>query len=302
MTPQPPKADIEARSREECKVNQTAFGPKGNCQSACLAMVLGVPISSVPNFFDGLELDDPELSEKWNQAERKWLESLGWASITLNVEGGYFEKHFSKGFVIASGQSTRGLSHAVVYKDGSLWHDPYPGGEGVGTVREVEVVYPLIPFSIMSLQSSKESLSNHLTGAQAEIERLTVQAAGYALERESLRAEVELLSGIVSEVHSMTVQANARGETIQTKFILSAINEKARQPNEVERLREIIPPGYDLDFIASQIPKMDSALHRAHEGKGGGASIPCCPNHACLYKVQEIVLKMMKIEKARQPK
>jgi hypothetical protein len=145
-------------SLEPNKIDQTVTGPKGNCQSACLAMILGLPISSVPNFFDGLELDDPDLSEKWHQAERRWLESLGWASITLNVEGGFFEKHFSKGFVIASGQSIRGMSHAVVYKDGKLWHDPFAGGQGVNAVREVEVVYPLRPFPIMSLQAEVERL------------------------------------------------------------------------------------------------------------------------------------------------
>lgn len=155
-------------SREEwepSKIDQTVTGNKGNCQSACLAMILGIPISSVPNFFDGLELDDPDLTDKWNQAERVWLESLGWASITLNVEGGYFEKHFSKGFLIVSGQSVRGLSHAVVYKDGELWHDPFPGGQGVNVVREVEVVYPLRPFVLLDSQSQ-------LTAAREEVERL----------------------------------------------------------------------------------------------------------------------------------
>jgi hypothetical protein len=45
----------------------------------------------------------------------------------------------------------------------------------------------------------------------------------------ALQAEVERLGAIVSEVHSMAVQAGIRGEFVPTDFIRAAI-EKARQP------------------------------------------------------------------------
>jgi hypothetical protein len=45
----------------------------------------------------------------------------------------------------------------------------------------------------------------------------------------ALQAEVERLRAIVSDVHSMAVQAGIRGEFVPTDFILAAI-EKARQP------------------------------------------------------------------------
>ena len=176
----------------------------------------------MPNFFDGLELDDPDLTDKWNQAERVWLESLGWASITLNVEGGYFEKHFSKGFLIVSGQSVRGLSHAVVYKDGELWHDPFPGGQGVSVVREVEVVYPLRPFALLDSQSQLTAAREEWETKIGELVRVSKDVgfndAGYGYnpsKRETEAEADEQKAATLDSIMSLQSQLTAAREEVE---------------------------------------------------------------------------------------
>jgi hypothetical protein len=76
--------------------------------------------------------------------------------------------------------------------------------------------------SIMSLQAIAD-------GAQAEIARLTTQAALSAIERQSLRSDAERSRMIVANIHSMAAQTIVRVDSVLAKSILSEI-EKARQP------------------------------------------------------------------------
>ena len=50
-----------------------------------------------------------------------------------------------RGYAIASGPSPRGtnIQHAVVVKDGELWHDPHPSRAGVLSIETYEVLIPL---------------------------------------------------------------------------------------------------------------------------------------------------------------
>jgi hypothetical protein len=128
------------------RINQTVTGPRGNCYSACLAMMLGLPISEVPNFCDtpGLEEDPGPI---FQAAAKAWLAARGWGHITVAAHGPFFKRWFSKGFVMAAGMTSRGFLHSVIYKDGELWHDPHPSHDGLTAVGEVDLLYPLKPFA-----------------------------------------------------------------------------------------------------------------------------------------------------------
>jgi hypothetical protein len=118
------------------RIDQTVLGPKGNCNSACLAMLLGLRIEDVPNFND---------SSDYNGAMQDFLAGHGYGILTFPI-GAIELRAFHKGYGIAAGESPRGHNHAVLYFDGELWHDPHPDRSGV-EVSAMDVVYPLRPFA-----------------------------------------------------------------------------------------------------------------------------------------------------------
>jgi hypothetical protein len=136
-------AEVNARERhqvgrevpaEPVKVLQTEFGELGNCQSACLATLLGLPIDQVPNWTALTTFSD---NEKY-RAMQQWLRERGWHLFTVNA----IPQH---GYCIAGGKAARGLYHAVIYKDGAPWHDPMPGGGGLISADEADLLVPIAP-------------------------------------------------------------------------------------------------------------------------------------------------------------
>jgi len=124
---------------EPQKIDQTEFGPTGNCQSACLAMLLRLPLSEVPNFA-AMEGDD---NLKYI-AQAQFLHERGWALLTI-VKWQTLPWPPTKGYYIAGGESLRGFRHAVIYKDGQLYHDPHPDRTGIKSVDDIDFLYPLNP-------------------------------------------------------------------------------------------------------------------------------------------------------------
>lgn len=109
------------------------------CLAACLATITGLPR-------EALELPlPPEASEAWLLANgaKLWtwvagrLAELGWLLVPL-ARG-----EIPAGFAIAVGRMTDGAPHAVVYRDGVLWHDPAPAGGGLRAVQTFSAVLPL---------------------------------------------------------------------------------------------------------------------------------------------------------------
>ena len=136
-------------------VDQTTFGyGRGNCWSACIASLLGLPVEDVPNF-----CSDEHVGQhgNWLLATQKWLAELGFGCLLLDLTilpDGCIPHHLS-GWVIASGRSSRWtedepLDHCVVCRvsrdaKGELWwewaHDPHPSREWIaGPVKDVFVI------------------------------------------------------------------------------------------------------------------------------------------------------------------
>ncbi len=97
------------------RVDQTKFGDRhGNCFTACIASILEMPITEVPNFC--AEFED------WEAATQLWL-----GDLDLRLE------HISPGDMppagrhyVVSGMGPRGLRHSCVGLDGAIVHDPHP--------------------------------------------------------------------------------------------------------------------------------------------------------------------------------
>ena len=101
-------------------VDQTIFGKRGNCLSACFASLFHLGIADVPWFG---EHEDSEIF--WDEV-RKWLAKRDMDIITLNLGDG-FDINQVPGYQIIAGDTVRNLgSHAVIYNNGILAHDPHP--------------------------------------------------------------------------------------------------------------------------------------------------------------------------------
>ena len=124
-------------SDEPQRIDQTEFGDKGNCQSACIAMLFGLQLADVPNF--------TLVGDEYKQSEAMWTwchaRGIGYSRVAPS-------RHDGNGFYIAGGISRRGLLHSVIYRDGKLWHDPHPDRTGIAAVTEIDVFYRHRPWQI----------------------------------------------------------------------------------------------------------------------------------------------------------
>jgi hypothetical protein len=105
-------------------VFQTKMGdPGGNCFQACVASVLEVPLSEVPDF-----MNDTPAEEEWTTAFSAWVESCGFHAFLLagdDVRPMLRDGAFGGAPVIVCGDHPKG-KHACVYVNGELAHDPNP--------------------------------------------------------------------------------------------------------------------------------------------------------------------------------
>lgn len=122
-------------------IMQTRFGERGNCLAACVATVLGVPLERV----DFSCADYP--AGRWRDKLADLLRPLGFAHYY--GEGG---ETFCGAVHIAhgprrcrDGRDKITMTHACVYRDGELIHDPHPDSHGLERVSSLSLLLPLEP-------------------------------------------------------------------------------------------------------------------------------------------------------------
>ena len=112
--------------------------PKGNCFATCVACLLDLDVSAVPNFCA------EEDGRNWWRSLVEWLAERGFSAnvVGMGVKGSRgpsMARCFSE-LCIVSGKSPRGEHHHSVIGrmtgtgTGSLWelvHDPAPSGDGL---------------------------------------------------------------------------------------------------------------------------------------------------------------------------
>lgn len=133
------------------KLMQTRFGPsdsedvkeRENSYSTVIACFLGFDDPE-----DCYQLEEhysniaDESNIAWILAFSKWMQDKGY-------DWGAMEGHQDNGTrYIVYGISYRDDSHACIYRDGELWHDPHPDGTGL----ERELFYEFIEPTILKLQ------------------------------------------------------------------------------------------------------------------------------------------------------
>ena len=104
------------------KVNQTKYGLEGNCFAAFIASLFDVGINEIP-FLSDYQDDWDEYLKALNLVLRNKF-----GVVMLYGELKYWEEYLKENFIdsyyIVSGDSNKGLEHAVIYKNGELFHNP----------------------------------------------------------------------------------------------------------------------------------------------------------------------------------
>lgn len=142
-------------------VDQTIFvsdpSRKGNCVAACIATIVGVPLEEVPHFVGfGISYGDSDDVHNVSSGHAWWAMMLGYlaAKGLWVVELDAITDAEVDELVLVAGPSPRGVMHQVIYRNGSLFHDPHPSRDGVLEVREVLAVRPLSGFDHNPTQES----------------------------------------------------------------------------------------------------------------------------------------------------
>jgi len=130
-------------------VHQTEFVVKaedgsilipGNCFSACIASMLGLPLEDVPTFV---------AFPNWLGLANEFVKSFGFElfmSVPRFIEYCRSAKDSGyHGYYIATGMGPRGVEHAVICKDGQIVHDPHPEGGGIDKPTSVFVFLAVDP-------------------------------------------------------------------------------------------------------------------------------------------------------------
>ena len=124
-------------------------GIHGDCDRACLASMLGLPIGDVPHFFDGVNTSEECVAAY--KTRKKWLNDRGVTYIQVKIVG---DEDYEK--VIRStsyenpgipfllvGESRNGTTHVVICLDGEIIHDPALDNSGIIGPCPVEGVYTI---------------------------------------------------------------------------------------------------------------------------------------------------------------
>lgn len=130
-------------------VDQTSLHDKetdtgGDCWRACLASILEVPITDVPDFVN-------EHGGRYVTETRNWLEAFGLWLVEVRYHGNF------PGYMIASGPSPRhrDVHHAVVWKGRTMAHDPHPSRDGIwGDPQEYSMIVPLNAAAVLRSRPS----------------------------------------------------------------------------------------------------------------------------------------------------
>lgn len=159
------------------KVYQTKLGKGGNCLVACIASFLDKKIDEIPfticrentwstSLKEYLISEGYEYEEIYNHQEQVYFNNLIYAKdpeydlnynidfyneLKKNKSSENFLERFEEesknptsfnGYLIVSGVSPRDPSilHAVIYKDGKLFHDPTPNGGGVKNIISYKII------------------------------------------------------------------------------------------------------------------------------------------------------------------
>lgn len=140
-------------------------GKYGDCYRTCLASLLDVDPSRIPNFMSRPERPHRKtwrLVNKW----LKWRHGLMTVNIPFPVEDGCTAEEKIAAIcimwrdmkLIVSGESPRGFQHSAIYQNGKLLHDPAVLSGGIVAPGEDGLIW--VDFLISA--AAHEPYTDHL--------------------------------------------------------------------------------------------------------------------------------------------
>lgn len=129
---------------------------RGNCYAACIASIMELPITEVPNVETLYHID----GSLWIEIMLAFTNSKGYDLCSDNMlkrfhpnETGGFDfsgtdengkipeyYEYKDKYYLVSGLSPRGFSHTCIYQNGKLVHDPHPTKEGLITLEDFQTL------------------------------------------------------------------------------------------------------------------------------------------------------------------
>ena len=122
------------------KLNQTKYGEEGNCFAACIASLFEVEIADIPFLAEYKNWD--EYLNVLNSILRNKFEVILLHGEFKDWED-YLKENYIDSYYIVSGDSNKGLEHAVIYKNGELFHNPNNLGTEIINIKHVYVFLKL---------------------------------------------------------------------------------------------------------------------------------------------------------------
>lgn len=120
----------------------------GNCWAACIASVLEVPLTEVPDESDYWK---PGMSHRdswrpYQKAVFSWLRNRGYVTIEIPEKQVFFSGDTFNPLVILSGPSPRNseVNHAVVGRGREIIHDPHPSRDGLARIDGKDWWYEIL--------------------------------------------------------------------------------------------------------------------------------------------------------------
>lgn len=123
---------------DQLYIHDPENGVIGDCMHACLASILEIPITDVPDFRVHFE---KESSCDWWNAIIDWLDSLGYEIYPLPSEE--INNLPPSWYYIASGPTKRfggKILHVCIGQDGKIVHDPHPSRDGLTKITYIKVI------------------------------------------------------------------------------------------------------------------------------------------------------------------
>lgn len=119
----------------------------GNCFAACVASLLELPITEVPNIETLFDMDMYH-----QEVLDKWLNHKGYEmsvddrlrcfhpNLPNYIDSPTYREEFRDKYYLVSGKSPRGVMHMTIYKNGRMVWDPHPTKEGLLTEEIFETI------------------------------------------------------------------------------------------------------------------------------------------------------------------
>ncbi len=122
----------------------------GNCYAACIASLLEIPITEVPNIETLFDIE----GQFFQDVMTTFLSHKGFELISddrfkvfhdenyepTNKTRSELLKDLKDQYYLVSGMSNRDVLHLVIYQNGKMVHDPHPTREGILKIRDFQVL------------------------------------------------------------------------------------------------------------------------------------------------------------------